>query len=147
MAKRRKQRETPHGRLVSSLAKLDDKSAFFLFIVFLLAVLLLMDSINDQQALNSGKGKVTATELADQILSKFTVDSSGNTVALIQKDTINADTLDALSKMDYEQLKAFLGVNTDFVIQLQAFDGSVIPIGGKLCIGSREALVDGVPCS
>lgn len=127
-----------------------DHHGVFLFVLFLIIVIFLMDAFADQKALFPGKGQKQAVQVADVILSKFTVDPDTNSgVALIQKDTLDPKALEEMANMDYSQLKAYLGLGaeTDFVIQLQAFDGQVIPIGGKMCLGSEEAKVNGVNCN
>ncbi len=143
---RQKARRRAQNRFLS-LKQLSDRSAVFAFVIFLLIVFSLMDSLSDQKVSYSYNESKATKDLADMMLARLTAESPGsNGVGLIVKNTIDPEVLDTLSKMDYPELKSYLGVDTDFVIQLQSFDGTVIPIGEKLCIGSKEASVNGIPC-
>ncbi len=142
---------------LSSFKLIDDRTAVFAFLAFLVVVLFLFDSAADQQSLfgsrttqtaaQSGTGIVLTKELADQVVSKFTVDSrEKDGVAFIVKDTVDPQLLEYFTKLDYETIKAHLGIQSDFAIHFEDEKGMVIPIGDRLCIGSKSAKLNGVPC-
>ena len=151
----------------SNFTLIDDRTVVLGFLAFLVIVLLLFDAAADQQALYGYKsalstrlqssggvwGSTAATqaltkELADQVVSKLTVDSrEKDGVAFIVKDTVDPQLLEYFTEMDYETIKARLGIQSDFVIHFEDEAGMVIPIGNSFCIGSKDAKINGVPCS
>lgn len=141
----------------SSLRLIDDRTAVFAFLVFLVVVLFLFDSAADQQALfgsrttqttaQSGASIALTKELADQIVSKLTIDSrEDDGIAFIVKDTVDPQLLEYFTKLDYETIKAHLGIQSDFAIHLEDEKGVVIPMGDRFCIGSKSAKLNGIPC-
>ena len=141
----------------SDLELIDDRTAVFAFLVFLVVVLFLFDSAADQQSLfgsrttqtaaQSGASIVLTKELADQVVSKLTVDSrEDDGIAFIVKDTVDPQMLDYFTKLDYETIKAHLGLQSDFVIHLEDDRGMVVPMGSRFCIGSKSAKLNGIPC-
>ena len=141
----------------SNLTLIDDRTAVFAFLVFLVIVLFLFDSAADQQALfgsrttqttaQGGTGIALTKELADQVVSKLTIDSrEKDGVAFIVKDTVDPQLLEYFTTLDYETIKAHLGLQSDFAIHLEDEKGMVIPMGGKFCIGSKSAKLNGIPC-
>ncbi len=147
-----KKKRTPQFTLI------DDRTAVFGFLAFLIVVLFLFDAAAEQQALfgsrttqttaQGGAGVVLTKELADQIVSKLTIDSrEEDGVAFIVKDTVDPQLLEYFATLDYETIKGHLGIQSDFAIHFEDDDGMAIPIGDRLCIGSKYARVNGVPCS
>lgn len=154
-------------RSSSNFTLIDDRTAVFGFLAFLVIVIFLFDAVADQQSLfssknnkgttqqsNGGVWSSTATslalteELADQVVSKLTVDSrEKDGVAFIVKDTVDPQLLDYFTTLDYETIKAHLGIQSDFVIHFEDEAGMVIPMGNRFCIGSKDAKINGVPCS
>lgn len=133
---------------------IDDRTAVFGFLAFLVIVLFLFDSISDQRALYAPKNdsaaasQVLTRELADQVVSKLTIQTlNQDDVAFIVKDTVDPQLLDSFASMDYSQVKAHLGLQSEFVLHFEDQAGMVIPMGNKMCIGSSDAKVNGIPCS
>ena len=144
-------------RVQHNLKVMDDRTAVFAFLVFLVVVLFLFDSAADQQALfgsrttqttaQSGASVALTKELADQIVSKLTIDShEDDGIAFIVKDTVDPQLLEYFTKLDYETIKARLNIQSDFVIHLEDQEGMLIPMGDRFCIGSKSAKLNGVPC-
>lgn len=140
------------------LRLIDDQKAVLVFLVFLVFVLFILDAMSDQQALFSGKsgagaaagkdqvGKINS-DAANKLISKLTVNSrEDDGIAFIVKDTVDPQMLESFANMDYEQVKKHLGISGDFVIHFEDEQGMVIPIGQKLCLGSKAATINGVPC-
>ncbi len=141
----------------SNFKLIDDSTAVFAFLVFLVVVLFLFDSAADQQALfgsrttqttvQSGASVALTKELADQIVSKLTIDSrEDDGIAFIVKDTVDPQLLEYFTKLDYETIKAHLGLQSDFAIHLEDEEGMVIPMGDRFCVGSKSAKLNGIPC-
>lgn len=145
----------PHFRLI------DDRTAVFAFLAFLVIILFLFDAVADQQSLfGSRTTKSTSPqsvtnlnpkltkELADRAVSKLVIDTpQKDDVAFIVKDTVDPQLLDDFINMDYNTIKTHLGIQSDFVIHFEDEAGRIIPIGNRLCIGSKYASINGVPCS
>ncbi len=142
---------------LSNLKLIDDRTAVFAFLAFLVVILFMFDALSDQQSLfgsrttkttaQSGTGVVLTQELADQVVSKLTIDSrEKDGVAFIVKDTVDPQLLAYFANMDYETIKAHLGIQSDFVIHFEDDRGEVVPMGDRLCIGSKSATLNGVPC-
>ncbi|MBI3036445.1 hypothetical protein HYY73_01635 [Candidatus Woesearchaeota archaeon] len=140
------------------LRLVDDRKAVLIFLVFIVFVLFILDAMSDQMALfsgNSGAGaaagkdqawKITP-DAADKLISKLTVNSrEDDGVAFIVKDTVDSELLEYFANMDYEQVKRHLGINGDFAIHFEDQQGRIIQIGQKLCLGSKTATINGVPC-
>lgn len=147
-----KKKRTPQFTLI------DDRTAVFGFLAFLVIVLFIFDAAADQHELfgsrtaqttaQSSAGIALTKELADQVASKLVIDSrEKDGIAFIVKDTVDQQLLDYFTTLDYETIKAHLGIQSDFAIHFEDEAGMVIPIGNKMCIGSRYAKVNGVPCS
>lgn len=140
---------------IAGLDAISDRSAVVPFLVFLIVAIFIFDSLGDQQALADGAKTITAKqpqetlskELADSLVSKLTISSKEQDgVAFIVKDTVDPELLSRVASMDYEQVKATLGIKTDFVIHFEDEQGRIVPIGDKLCLGSRHAKINGVAC-
>lgn len=147
-----KKKHTPQFKLI------DDRTAVFGFLAFLVIVLFIFDAAADQQSLfgsrttqtiaQGGAGVVLTKELADQVASRLVIDSrEKDGVAFIVKDTVDQQLLEYFTRMDYETIKAHLGIQSDFVIHFEDEAGMVIPMGNRFCIGSKMAKINGVPCS
>ncbi|MBI2176420.1 hypothetical protein HYU40_03690 [Candidatus Woesearchaeota archaeon] len=152
---------------LSNFRLIDDRTAVFGFLAFLVIVLFIFDAAADQQALFGYKSALTTTvqssggawsstatsqiltkELADQVVSKLVIDSrEKDGVAFIVKDTVDLQLLDYFTRMDYETIKSQLGIQSDFVIHFEDEAGMVVPMGNRFCIGSKNAKINGVPCS
>ena len=150
-SKRNKQKSFLPG-----LKLVDDQKAVLIFLVFLVFVLFILDAMSDQMALFSGKAgaaagnaqsREIAPDAANKLISKLTVNSrEDDGVAFIVKDTVDPELLEYFVNMDYEQVKRHLGINGDFVIHFEDQQGRIIQIGQKLCLGSKTATINGVPC-
>ena len=144
---------TSQNRLLSGIRLMNDRSAVVVFLALLVVILFLFDSLSDQTALNPGvkdgiKHKLVTESVANDLISGLKVDGSGaNAVGFIVKDTVDQQLLNHFTSMDYEQIKAKLGVESDFVIHFEDESGRVIQLGNKWCIGSNTAKVNGVSCS
>ncbi len=141
----------------SNLTLIDDRTAVFAFLAFLVVVLFLFDSAADQQALfgsrttqtaaQSGFSTTLTNELADQVVSKLTIQSrEDDGIAFIVKDTVDPQLLEYFTRLDYETIKAHLDIQSDFVIHLEDEKGMVVPLGSRFCIGSKSAKLNGIPC-
>ncbi len=140
-------------RTSSNFTLIDDRTAVFGFLAFLIIVLFLFDSFGDQQALYAPKNDSAAAsqaltkELADQVVSKLTIQTlNQDDVAFIVNDTVDLQLLNNFADMDYAQIKAQLGIQSDFVLHFEDQSGVVIPMGNRMCIGSKAATVNGIPC-
>lgn len=143
---------------LSGLRLVDDQKAVLLFLVFLVFVLFILDAMSDQTALFSGKAdagaatgsaqvKEITSDAANKLISKLTVNSrEEDSIAFIVKDTVDPELLEHFANTDYEQVKRQLGINGDFVIHFEDQQGRIIPIGQKLCLGSKTATINSVPC-
>lgn len=133
------------------LKSVDDRIAVFAFITFLVVVLFLLDAIDDQKAISKGgtAKKFLTKELAEkQVLSKLIIDSKEKDgIGFIVKDTVDPELLEHFASKDYEQVKAELGLEPDFAIHFEDMNGNIVPIGERMCLGSKSASVNGVPCS
>ncbi|HLP79073.1 MAG TPA: hypothetical protein VK158_00400 [Acidobacteriota bacterium] len=69
--------------------------------------------------------------------------SSPRAYEFIYRNVVDTDKLVELSELDYESLKAQLGIKSDFCIILLDENGNVIPINGKYGVGSENIYVDG----
>ena len=139
--------------LFSRLSLINDRNAVFMFLVLLVVILFVFDAISEQGARNANVQSTTmhktiSGDVASQLMSELTVDNSrqSNDVGFIVKGAVDPQLLQYFSSMDYEQIKAQLGVQNDFVIHFEDENGQLIPIGDKWCIGSKNANVNGIPC-
>ena len=145
--------------LLSSLRRVNDQTAVVVFLILLVAILFLFDAVSDQKARNVAlKGSVQSSNvqsklatgnMANQLISQLAVDDTqkkGNDVGFIVKGAVDPQLLEYFASMDYNNVKARLGVENDFVIHFEDENGRIIPIGNKWCIGSKNASINGVPC-
>lgn len=152
MSKRGKTRAAANGlRPYAYLKALSDRKAVLAFLVFLVIVLFLFDAVIDQQALYAGQasgGTELTRELADKVTSKLVIDSrEKDGIAFIVKDTVDPELLEYFTSMDYHDIKAHMGISSEFMIHFEDQDGRVVPMGSKMCVGSKTARINGVPCS
>lgn len=140
--------------LLLNIRLMRDRTAVVVFLVMLVVIIFFFDGVSDQGALDSGaKGsiedKLVSKNGANKLLSELKVGDSGrsNAVGFIDKDTVDPQLLDYFTSMEYDQIKAQLGVEGDFVIHFEDENGRVIPLGNKWCIGSDNVKVNGIPCS
>ena len=134
-----------------SLKDIDDRSAVTGFLVFLVIVIFLFDALANQQALASSKTAPNSNPLtkqvAETVASKLIVNSRDQGgLGFVVKDIVDSKMLDYFTSLDYEQIKAYLGIDGDFVINFEDQNGNVVPMGSKLCVGSKDAQISGVPC-
>ena len=133
------------------LKHIDDRTAVFVFLVFLVVVFFILDALADQKALSKGgtaKKVLTKSMAEKEILSNLIIDSKEQDgTGFIVKDNVDPELLEHFASKSYEQLKAELGIDTEFVIHFEDMNGNIIPIGDRMCIGSNGASINGVPCS
>lgn len=72
-------------------------------------------------------------------------DSPGS-MAVVIGDRVDSSKLQELANTPYEELKSEIGVKNDFAIYFVNGNDTIIPIGGKQCIGSPKAEVAGRIC-
>ncbi len=135
--------------LLPSIRRINDRSAVVIFLVFLVVVLFLFDSVLDQKVPDSGvmdsiEQELVSESVANELISELKV---GSPVGFIVKDTVDPQLLDHFTSMDYNQIKAELGVESDFVIHFEDESGHAIQLGNKWCTGSDNTMVNGIPCS
>lgn len=142
--------QMPKARFLG-LKSLDDRTAVFAFLAFLVVVFFIFDAVADQQARSKGgtAEKVLTKDMAErEILSKLIIESKEQDgTGFIVKDSVDPELLEHFASKKYEQLKAELGTDADFVIHFEDMDGNIIPIGGRMCLGNEGASINGVPCS
>ena len=140
--------------LLSSLRRVNDRTAVVVFLILLVVVLFLFDAASDQKARNvilkgGVQSKIASENTANQLISQLAVDDAqkrGNDVGFIVKGAVDPQLLEYFASMDYNKVKARLGVENDFVIHFEDENGRIIPIGDKWCIGSKNASINGTPC-
>ena len=133
------------------LKAMNDRKAVLFFLVFLVVVLFLLDAVIDEQAIYArqapGSSELTR-ELAEKVASRLVIDSrEKDGIAFVVKDTVDPELLEYFTSMDYQEIKAHLGINSEFIIHFEDQNGKVVPMGGKMCVGSKTARINGVPCS
>lgn len=146
MVKRKQSGQAGHG--------INDNTAVLAFLIFLAVVIFLIDAASDQKALADGSRQAAAKgsdipsrEQAEKIVSKLTINSKEEDgIAFIVQDTIDSELLDEFIRMDYEEIKNHLGIKTEFVMHFEDANGRIIPIGDRMCIGSRDVKINGVAC-
>ncbi|MBI2580736.1 hypothetical protein HYV85_02910 [Candidatus Woesearchaeota archaeon] len=155
MKKRRTQRsfaarQNGQSGGLSHFKLIDDRTAVFGFLAFLVVVLFLFDAVADQQARSkdgTAKKVLTKDMVEREILSKLIIDSKEQDgTGFIVKDNVDPELLEHFANKKYEQLKAELGINSDFVIHFEDMNGNIIPIGDRMCLGSKGASINGIPC-
>ena len=140
--------------LLPNIRLINDRTAVIFFLVFLVVVLFLIDSVSDQNVPYSGvrnsiEQKLVSESAANELISELKVGGSSrsNPVGFIVKDTVDPQLLDHFTSMGYDQIKAELGVESDFVIHFEDESGRAIQLGNKWCVGSDNTKVNGIPCS
>ena len=108
-------------------------------IVFTVIVLLiiLFDMISDWK------------EQSDRMIvaEKIILDSpAANPTGFVIQDQVDTVRLQRFAELSYADLKQELGIESDFAVTLRDQDGSVIPVEGKVCIGSSKAKIGDIPC-
>ena len=133
------------------LKSIDDRTAVFAFLIVLVVIIFIFDTLSDQKALSKGgtAGKVLTKDAAErEVLSKLIIDSKEQDgTGFIVKDSVDPELLEHFASKRYEQLKAELGIDSDFVIHFEDMSGNIIPIGDRMCMGSKGATINGIPCS
>ncbi len=141
----KKRRRQVNLRQRSALTAISDKNGVAVFIAFLIAVVFLLDSAQDQKALNSPLEDERAE--ANAILSKLVFNSAtGSGVGFVVTSPVDPAMFDSLAEEEYGQVKLRLGVKNDFVIHFEDSEGNVVPIGSRMCIGPATATIRGIPC-
>lgn len=91
---------------------------------------------------------IEAMEKKPEVILLAHLDTRIGNAGFLDGDIIDSRLLMQFANTDYELLKDDLGLNgEDFALMLQEQNGQIIPIDGKLCIGSGRAKVNGQRCS
>lgn len=98
-------------------------------------------------ALLTSKSKPTLENLEDDtrsVVSKISAEE-GQSFGIIENGVINQEKFDELCDKDYEDVKAELGIKSDFCIYLEDENGNIIPCGptNKAGIGNGEDIIIG----
>ena len=73
---------------------------------------------------------------------------TGDGTCVINKGSVNSTQLEALSGIDYVDLKDELGIQDEFCIYIKDLDGNLIPIGARSGVGSSTLILsDGIRCN
>lgn len=144
--------DMPKG-LLSNLRLMNDRTAVVLFLIFLVVIIFLFDSVSDQKYRNAffkdtSERKIASDNVANELISELVIDEvhRENNVGFIVKGAVDPQKLQQFASMNYNQIKAHLGVDDDFMIHFEDENGRVIPIGNKWCIGSQNTSINGIPC-
>ena len=133
------------------MKSIDDRTAVFVFLIALVVIIFIFDALSDQKVLSKGgtAGKILTKDAVEkEVLSKLIVESKEKDgTGFIVTGSIDPELLEHFASKSYEQLKAELGIDTDFVIHFEDMSGNIIPIGTRMCIGSKSASINGIPCS
>lgn len=111
--------------------------------MFVIAVIMLYylsgPATTSKQAekLQSEAGKLPATLSSQQNLSSV----------FIQGSRIDEQKLREAINLSYDNLKSLLGVESDFCIYLEDENGNIVPMEGKVGIGSPLASFSGKGCN
>lgn len=111
--------------------------------MFILAVIMLYylsgSATTDRRSekLQSESDKLPATLSSQQNLSSV----------FIQGSKIDEQKLREAISMSYDNLKSLLGVQSDFCIYLEDGNGNIVPMEGKVGIGSPLANFSGKACN
>ncbi len=118
----------------------DDWLSLLVFFFILLFILAFFDNINleEREELHREKNKLLQTITAN--------DLSENNVAFIIRNRVDKNRLTSFASRDYEEVKTYLGINKDFALFFSNGNNTIIPISGKVCIGSQKAKVGGIRC-
>lgn len=148
----RKLAAKPASHRFSGLKSLNDKAAVLLFIAALIIVIFLLDALADQRfqlgAKKSAAKALSKENVEELVLSKFVIGSKEQDgMGFIVKDTVDPELLEHLATKEYSQVKKELGLDADFAIHFEDENGNLVPMGERACIGSREASIQGIPCS
>ncbi|HLP79072.1 MAG TPA: hypothetical protein VK158_00395 [Acidobacteriota bacterium] len=108
--------------------------------VFILVFIIIIATMTIKEK-PQAKEVVQTSEL---FINKFYGQSDdARTIAFIENNVVNKDKLERLKEMDYESLKAELGLEDDFCIIVVSSNGTLLPIDGAYGIGSSSILIDG----
>jgi hypothetical protein len=114
-----------------------DRMAMFVFMVFLVAVIFLLDAANDQEQPAS----------SEELIQKLVLNGNEQkSLAFVVKDKVDSSKLADFASKDYAALKEELGVEYDFTLYFEDEQGNLVPIGDRYCIGSNRAEVSGFSC-
>ena len=94
-------------------------------------------------------GTDSQTTKKDQIklLNNLIIEREGEDgPAIIVGNNLDGDMLLKLANEDYTDLKALLGVTSDFVIHFEDENGNIVDVLDKPCIGSSSAKINGYTC-
>ncbi len=69
------------------------------------------------------------------------------TSVFIQGSKVDEQKLREAMNLSYENLKSLLGVESDFCIYLEDENGNIVPMEGKVGVGSRLANFSGKGCN
>lgn len=76
-----------------------------------------------------------------------TLSSENFTLVLVKGTQIEDEDLGRTINFSYESLKGTLGVNSEFCIYLEDSEGNLIPMQGKVGIGSSFVNISGKGCN
>ncbi len=115
-----------------------DTWVLVLFVIILLFIVFSFDA-----------SKKAPIEKESQILLGKLVaeDISKDGTAIVVGNQLDFQKVDELAGMSYAELKEKLGAKYDFAIYLEDEEGNIVPMSGKMCIGSPKARIDGYTCS
>lgn len=118
-------------------------------LLVLAAVVLLYIMTVGKKADSSGNIPYPGLDQSSEIILKTLVapqQGAAGRIAVVIGDKVDSNKLKELANTPYEELKSEIGVKNDFAIYFVNGDDTIIPIGGKPCIGSPKAEVDGKRC-
>jgi len=82
---------------------------------------------------------------ANMVLAKIT--GENGEISLLSSNELDIQRLKMLDKMDYDEVKGILGINSDFCIYFEDSAGSIVKIDGiNPSIGSDSIYINGKPC-
>ncbi len=112
-------------------------------------VLFIMAAIMLYYLSGTGSGsKVSDSLQRDSETLPRTLGSEQNSSAAFVKGTkIDTERLAAITNMSYESIKDQLGLDSDFCIYLEDEKGNLIPLDGKMGVGSPYANLSGKGCN
>ena len=97
---------------------------------------------------DSGKAKVENLQADSGKLTTSVGGRQNQTSSFVANSKIDEQKIAELSNMSYEQLKNFLGIDSDFCLYFEDSQGNIINFSGnKTGRGSSNATVAGVSCS
>lgn len=117
------------------------------FFIFMIAVVITSQYILNYKVLQEGNtvsqdSRVIADMLNDDGFPTNWDENSVVKIGLLSDGELNITKLASINSLDYEAVKAKLGVTSDFVIQFSNNNGSIVSLEG-CSVGDPELQVDG----